>query len=74
MIHHINEIPVLILVILTFAGTFLWFIIAEKLWRILNEKHRNYFMQWIYLLSGALLYTGYCMSMIHVIKIIMQKL
>lgn len=73
MIHHINEIPVLILVILTFVGAFVWFVMADKLWRIISEKHRNYFMRWIYLFSGASLYTGWCMIMIPLFKTIMEK-
>lgn len=73
MIHHIDEIPVLILVILTFAGAFVWFVMADRLWHIISEKHRNYFMRWIYLFSGASLYTGWCMIMIPLLKLIMEK-
>ncbi len=73
MIHHISEIPLLILVILTFAGAFVWFVLADRLWQIISEKHRNYFMRWIYLFSGASLYTGWCMIMIPLFKIIMEK-
>ena len=73
MIHHINEIPVLILVILTFAGAFVWFVMADRLWHIISEKHRNYFMRWAYLFSGASLYTSWCMIMIPLLKLIMEK-
>lgn len=73
MIHHIDEIPVLILVILTFAGAFVWFVMADRLWHIISEKHRNYFMRWIYLFSGASLYTGWCMIMVPLLKLIMEK-
>jgi hypothetical protein len=73
MIHHINEIPLIVLVILTFAGAFVWFVMADRLWHIISEKHRNYFMRWIYLFSGASLYTGWCMIMIPLFKTIMEK-
>lgn len=73
MIHHIDEIPVLILVILTFAGAFVWFVMADRLWHIISEKHRNYFMRWIYLFSGASLYTGWCMIMVPLFKTIMEN-
>lgn len=73
MINHINEVPVVILIILTFAGAFVWFILANRLWQIITEKHRNYFMRWIYLFSGASLYTGWCMIMIPLFKTIMEK-
>ncbi len=73
MIHHIDEIPVLILVILTFAGAFVWFVMADRLWHIISEKHRNYFMRWIYLFSGASLYTGWCMIMVPLLKTIMEN-
>lgn len=73
MIHHISEIPLLILVILTFCGAFIWFVMATRLWSILNDRHRNYFMQWVYLLCGAVIYTGWCMIMIPMLKAIMQK-
>lgn len=73
MITSTTQIPLIPLVILTFCGAFVWFVIAERLWQIIGARHRNYFMRWAYLFSGASLYTGWCMIMIPLLKLIMEK-